>query len=63
MPAFDLWRGGNGALNMIQVILFGSGRTGRDQTDLTGGDLKIDDEGQCPVPNILIFPAFHFTRS
>ncbi len=63
MPSLDLGFGFNGALNMVQVVQFGSGRARRDQTDLSGGDLKIDDKGQSAVPNVLVFPAFHFARS
>lgn len=63
MPSLDLGFGFNGALNMVEVVLFGSGRTGRDPTDLPGGDLKIDDKGQRAVPNVLVFTAFHFARS
>ena len=48
------------ALNMIDIVLFCAGRSNRGQADLAGGHVKIEDEGQGAVTNVLELPPFHF---
>lgn len=63
MPFSSRRIGLDGALNMIDVILFRAGGADRGQADLTGGHVKIDDEGQRAVANVLELPSFHFAGS
>ena len=53
----------DGALNMIDVILFRTGGSDRGQADLAGGHVKIDDESQRAVANVLELPPLHFAGS
>jgi len=55
--------GFNRAFDVVEVILFGAGRARRDEVHLSGNDIKVDDEGQRPMPNILIFATLHLARS
>ena len=52
--------GFNSALNMIDVILFGTGGPHRGETDVAGRHIKIDDKGQGAVSNVFKFSSFHF---
>lgn len=52
-----------GALDMIGIVQFGAGGSDRGQADLAGDHLKIDDEGQRAVANVLELPSFHFAGS
>ena len=52
--------GCNRALNMIDVVLFGAAGSDRGQPHLAGRHLKIDDEGQGAVADILKLSSFHF---
>ena len=47
------------ALNMIGVVLFSAGGPDRGEADLACGYVKIDDEGQGAVSNVLELAPFH----
>lgn len=51
------------ALNMIGIVLFRPGGSNRGQSDLACGHVKIDDEGQRTVANVLELTPLHFAGS
>jgi hypothetical protein len=53
---------GNQVLEMSQGILLGAGRSPRGLDDVSGNDIKIDEPGQCAMPDVLEFASQHMTR-
>ena len=51
------------ALNMMGIVLFSAGGSDRGQAHLTGGHIKIDDEGQGAVSNVLELASLHLAGS
>ncbi len=51
------------ALNMIDVVLFSAGGSDRGEADLACGHVKIDDEGQSAVSNVLELAPLHLAGS
>ena len=52
---------GNQTLEMRQGILLGAGWSPRWLDDVPGHDIKIDEPGQCAMPNVLEFASQHMT--
>ena len=48
---------------MIGVVLFSAGGPDRGEADLACGYVKIDDEGQGAVSNVLELAPFHLAGS
>ena len=49
-------------LNMIDIVLFSAGGSDRGQSDLACDHIKIDDEGQSAVANVLELSPLYFAR-
>jgi hypothetical protein len=63
MPLGHLWGGFDRPADMIDIVFLGSGRASRDEANVAAGDLKIDDETQRAVADVLVFAPFDLTRS
>jgi len=49
--------GGDGPADVVRKVGFGARRTIRRGHDLTGGDVEVEHERQCAVPDVLELPA------
>ena len=63
MPFGYRWIGLDRALNMIDIVLFRTGRPDRGEAHLACGHVKIDDEGQRAVSNVLELSPLHLAGS
>ena len=50
-------------LNMMDLVLFSAGGSNRGEAHLACSHIKIDDEGQGAVSNVLELAPFHFAGS
>jgi hypothetical protein len=62
MPLHDVGMSVNSALNMSQKVFLIPGRASRNLTDRALGDMEVDDEGQCAMPDVLELPTQHPSR-
>jgi hypothetical protein len=63
MPTNDVRGCGYRGLNMVKIVLFRPGGTTRDLTNLPGSNLKVSDETQRAVPNVLKLSSCYFARA
>ena len=62
MPLGHLWGGFDRPTDVVDIVFLCSGRASRDGANVATGDLKIGDETQRTVADVLVFPPFDFTR-
>jgi hypothetical protein len=58
VPFFDGGFRFDGALDVLEIVLLGAGRSSRDQADATGCDLEVDDKTQGAMADVLEFTPF-----
>ena len=59
VPAERSGVGGDRALQVGEEVGLGAGRAGRGGDYLTGRDVAVEDERECPVPEVLELPPLN----